>query len=238
MLLLDYRINKTIEEYFIRRNLKYIKTINNKNLYDEISGHPDIVACNIGETTVLEKKTYDCLSDKLKEYNIVRGSATLKGKYPFDIAYNVVATDKYLIGNLNFVDEVVIRLAKRKNLKFINVKQGYTRCSTLVVNNDIFITSDTNIYNELMRNNIRVYYIKADDITLSKRYTGFLGGAGFCYKHKLHFFGNIEKNNFFEELKTILDINCIEYKTLFDGKLTDYGSAIEIYGKSNEKIFP
>ena len=32
MLLVDYRINKAVEEYFIRRNLKYIKTINNKNL--------------------------------------------------------------------------------------------------------------------------------------------------------------------------------------------------------------
>ena len=117
----------------------------------------------------MEMKTYDILFEKLKYYNIVRGSAKLREKYPFDIAYNVIATDKYLIGKLNYVDESIIKIAKSKKLKFINVKQGYTRCSTIVIENDIFISSDIGIYNELKKNNIHVYYVKADDIILSDR---------------------------------------------------------------------
>jgi len=228
MFLLDYRINNDIEEYFKKRNWNYIKTIDNKDLYKEISGHPDIVACTIGDTTVLEMKTYDILAEKLKYYNIVRGSAKLSAKYPFDIAYNVIATDKYLIGNLNYVDEVIIKIAKSKKLIFINVKQGYTRCSTIVIENDIFISSDIGIYNELKKNNIHVYYVKADDIILSDRYTGFLGGTCFYYNNEVIFFGNISKNNFYRKIKTILDSNKIKFTNVSDTKLIDYGSAIEL----------
>ena len=237
MFLLDYRINKYVEEYFKKRNWNFIKTINNKSLYEEISGHPDIVACTIGDITVLEMNTYDFLAEKLKGYNIVRGKASLSSKYPFDIAYNVIVTDKYLIGNLNFVDDVVIKIAKSRNLELINVKQGYARCSTVVIKNDIFITSDIGIYKELIKNDIHIYYVQADDIVLSQRYSGFLGGACFYFNDELIFFGNIVKNNFYKKIKSILEIENIKYVNIFDDKLIDYGSVIEISKKSNENFY-
>ncbi|EJP22366.1 hypothetical protein HMPREF1142_1351 [Peptostreptococcaceae bacterium AS15] len=228
MFLVDYRINKDVEEYFKKKNWDYIKTIENKDLYEEISGHPDIVACKIGNVTVLEMKTYNFLAEKIKDQNIVRGKATLRSKYPFDIAYNVIVTDKYLIGNLKFVDDIIIKIARSQNLELINVKQGYARCSTIVVKNDIFITSDIGIYRELIKNDIHIYYVKADDIVLSQRYSGFLGGACFYFNDELIFFGNISENHFYKRIKTILEANNINYVNLFEGKLTDYGSAIEL----------
>ncbi|MBF1051743.1 MAG: hypothetical protein HXL16_06005, partial [Peptostreptococcaceae bacterium] len=57
--LVDYRINKDVKNYLENNKIRYIKTIKNENLYEEINGHPDIVACNICGYTVIEEQTYN-----------------------------------------------------------------------------------------------------------------------------------------------------------------------------------
>lgn len=227
--LVDYRINKEIENYFKNNNINYIKTKKHTDLYEEIDGHPDIIACDLGDITVIEPKTYEKLESSLKNYNVLKGKTYLDEKYPKDIAYNVVFTNKYLIGNLEYTDDIIKEYAKDRNLEFINVKQGYTRCSTIPLSNDVFITSDKNIYHTLKSKNIYVYYLDIENIMLSNRYNGFLGGSCGVYDDEIIFFGSILKSNVYDNFDKIAKKHNIKYTNIFDSNLIDFGSMIGLY---------
>lgn len=224
--LVDYRINKYIKNYLENNKIRYIKTIKNENLYEEINGHPDIVACNICGYTVMEEQTYNKIN--IVNENIIIGKNKLTAKYPYDIAYNVISTNRYLIGKIDFVDENIKKIAKQNNLEFINVNQGYTKCSTISLPNDVFITSDKNIHDTLISKNLKSYYVYMNDIYLSERYNGFLGGCCSFIDDILVFFGSIEKAESSRYLKSILKENNINYININCDKLIDYGSMIKI----------
>lgn len=227
--LVDYRIDKNIESSLIKNEINYIKTLKHENLYSEIDGHADIIACNIGDITVIEPHTYNLMYDKLKTYNIQKGKSVINSKYPYDIAYNFVITDNYVIGNIDYIDESIKDIALKKNLKFIKINQGYARCSIIPLAGDIFITSDIGIYKSLKSQNLKVYHIEIDDIFLSDRYNGFLGGACGIVDNEIIFFGNIKMHKAYESFVKIAKEQSISYKNLYDCHLRDYGSMIPLY---------
>jgi len=226
--LVDFRIDEEIENELKKNDIEYIKTLKNENLYEEISGHPDIAACNLGDVTVIEPDTYNLLYEQIKDFNIIKGETILRSKYPYDIAYNFIVTEKYIIGKLNYMDKVVRKLAEKKGLEFINVKQGYARCSTISLPEDRFITSDSNIYETLISKNLKCYLIECQDIYLSERYNGFLGGSCLIYDDEIMFFGNIDSIGNGDILKKILKENHIKYYDINNLKLKDYGSMIKL----------
>ena len=226
--LVDFRIDEEIENELKKNDIEYIKTLKNENLYYEICGHPDIAACNLGDVTVIEPDTYNLLYEKIKNFNVIKGETILRSKYPYDIAYNFVVTGKYIIGKLNYMDNVVKKLAEKKGLEFINVKQGYARCSTISLPKDRFITSDSNIYETLISKNLKCYLIECQDIYLSERYNGFLGGSCLIYDDEIMFFGNIDSIGNGDILKKILKENHIKYYDINNLKLKDYGSMIKL----------
>lgn len=226
--LVDFRIDEEIENELKKNDIEYIKTLKNENLYYEICGHPDIAACNLGDVTVIEPDTYNLMYEKIKDFKIIKGETILRGKYPYDIAYNFVVTGKYIIGKLNYMDNVVRKLAEEKGLEFINVKQGYARCSTISLPKDRFITSDSNIYETLISKNLKCYLIECQDIYLSERYNGFLGGSCLIYDNEIMFFGDINSISTGDILKKILKENHIKYYDINNLKLKDYGSMIKL----------
>ncbi|MGP1569165.1 MAG: DUF6873 family GME fold protein [Peptoanaerobacter stomatis] len=226
--LVDFRIDEEIENELKKNDIEYIKTLKNENLYEEISGHPDISACNLGDVTVVDPDTYNLLYEQIKDFNIIKGETILRSKYPYDIAYNFIVTEKYIIGKLNYMDKVVRKLAEKKGLEFINVKQGYARCSTISLPKDRFITSDSNIYETLISKNLKCYLIECQDIYLSERYNGFLGGSCLIYDDEIMFFGNIDSIGNGDILKKILKENHIKYYDINNLKLKDYGSMIKL----------
>ena len=230
MYLVDYKIDYRFENYLKNNKIDYLKTFKYERLYEEINGHPDIIACHIGNTTIIEPIIYDKIKDILYGYDIIKGKTKLSSNYPNNIAYNVVITNNSLIGKLDNIDENILKIAKQKNLELINVNQGYARCSTVTIN-EIIITSDISIYNILKQKDEKVYYIPIRDIFLSERYYGFIGGASAVIDNKLIFFGNIEKSICFKEIKEILDRHKIEYDIAFDDRLCDYGSMITLNKK-------
>ena len=226
--LVDFRIDEEIENELKKNDIEYIKTLKNENLYYEICGHPDIAACDLGDVTVIEPATYNLLYEQIKDFNIIKGETILRSKYPYDIAYNFIVTEKYIIGKLNYMDKVVRKLAEKKGLEFINVKQGYARCSTISLPEDRFITSDSNIYETLISKNLKCYLIECQDIYLSERYNGFLGGSCLIYDDEIMFFGNIDSIGNGDILKKILKENHIKYYDINNLKLKDYGSMIKL----------
>ena len=56
-----------------------------------------------------------------------------------------------LYGRLDATDKAVLDYCTKNQIELIDVKQGYTRCSTLVVNDNAVITADKSIQNPFLR---------------------------------------------------------------------------------------
>jgi len=66
---------------------------------------------------------------------------------------------------------------EKEGLEFINVKQGYTKCSIAVVDRKAVITSDYPIYKKLIELGVDVLLIEPGYIRLDGYPYGFVGGT-------------------------------------------------------------
>lgn len=155
---------------FLQSNGFQLKSLDVPVVYPEISTHADILLCQLG----LWEKAQIFHGDPEK----------LTRNYPGNIRYNAVCTGKYFIHNLQYTDPDLLAAAEAKAaadstiLTKIHVKQGYTRCSLLPVDDRSFITSDAGIAKTLAVHDTDVLLIHPGHIYLPGFEYGFIGGTG------------------------------------------------------------
>ena len=210
-IIVDEKIRGVEEDFLKSLGHKIIKLNRNVNVYDQISSHPDIHMCKIGNILVIEPTIYDKYIDfftKHKESNInlVKGSRILSKEYPNDISYNLFVSEKQKVAIHNFkhTDEEVINILKTQKYNCINVKQGYTNCSIAKVDDTSYITSDSGIYEILKKEkSISLIYIPSEKIDIKlingdnkfSKMNGFIGGASAILNNTYILFGDIEYIN-------------------------------------------
>ena len=149
--------------------------------------------------------------------------------YPENILLNCLYHNNKLYGKLSATDSSVREYCRENNIETVNVNQGYTRCSTLVVNDKAVITADKSIEKGMKNNGVEVLLISAGKIVLEGFDYGFIGGASFSDNNTIYFFGDITKHPDYNKIKeftskhnSIIEILC---KTQ---PLTDIGGAVLI----------
>src|SRR5690606_17541261 len=105
------------------------------------------------------------------------GGKTLSRNYPEDIAYNVARIGRYAVHNLQHTDQVLKYYLEEADIEFIHVNQGYSKCSTAVLNEHMALTSDISIHEKLTSYNITCLYINPEVIILNGYNHGFIGGC-------------------------------------------------------------
>lgn len=222
----DYRISTEEFESLTNLNCKIIKCEPSSALYDAICGHPDILLHFINKNTVIiHKDTSTNFEALLKNLNltVLRSEKTLEEKYPEDIILNGVNTTDFFMHTLANTDPLLLEKVHGKIL--INVKQGYTKCSTVVLNHKAFITSDKSIYTALTAKDYDVLLIEPGHIELPGLNYGFIGGTcGMSDPHTLVFYGSLEYHPHKENILTFLKKHNITPIYLFNGPLIDRGS--------------
>lgn len=196
-----------------------------------INSHPDMSFCPLYNGDVVVSKTgYDYYKKILPEcLNLIKGENDLKKEYPFDIAYNVVIIDGKLYGNLKYTDKAIIKYCQNKNIELVNVKQGYTKCSTLIVNEKSVITSDKKLNDIYMLNGLDSLFVSSDEIFINNFDHGFIGGCGGkISKDTVGFFGDITKHKDYLKINDFLTKRNIRHKMIISGPLFDYGSLIPL----------
>jgi len=125
--------------------------------------------------------------------------------------------------NINYTDKVLLKEVNNKNL--ITVKQGYTKCSTVVLSDKAFITSDITISNALSTLGCEVLLLPPGDITLPGLDYGFIGGTcGMLDFNTIVFYGNLDRYPHGATIKTFLEKHNITPIYLDDTPLIDRGS--------------
>ena len=159
---------------------------------------------------------------KENRYNVIFIDKIQPG-YKTESFLNFIINDKYIIRN----EKTALKLEDTGNRKLINVRQGYTSCSTLCVTDDAYITDDDNIYNTLISNKIDCLLISKGNIDLPGYDYGFIGGASVKLNEtEILFFGDFENKT--EKNNVIKFLEKYNIKALFieNKKLTDIGSAL------------
>lgn len=230
-LIIDYRTNNFEIDNLLRHNCNIIKCPKHPILYSSIDGHPDIQIFIKDDSIILQNQANEefirILSENAPKKKIILSKKTLEKNYPNNIFLNCLCLNEYFIHFLKYTDPKIIKAVSDKIL--INVKQGYTKCSTAVVSNSAIITSDKSIYNALINTQIDVLLIPPGDILLPGLEYGFIGGAcGLISEGKLAFFGNLKYYKYGDEVLKFLCKHNVEPIYLRDDVLIDRGSILSL----------
>ncbi len=193
-----------------------------------VSTHADMLLCVIDNTVFCYKEYYleniDLFNTIEQEgYNIIKVEKECSKKYPNDIALNALVIDKKLFCNEKYTANEIIEYAKNNDYKIINVNQGYSACSTLVVDKAYAITADAGMKIALEKENINLLFISGEGIKLPGYNCGFIGGSGIVIDDKAYFFGNIKKHHDFEKMKKIFDNKKIGIFEIIPNDVCDFG---------------
>ncbi len=149
--------------------------------------------------------------------------------YPENILLNCLLAGDSLYGLLDYIDDSVKRFCLENNIKLVNVRQGYTRCSALKISENAVITADKSIRNALAENGVDVLLTEPGHIELKGFDYGFIGGAGFCDRGRVFFFGNVKSHPDYEKIKQFCEDYNSKIEILCDYMpLTDIGGAVLI----------
>ncbi len=200
-----------------------------QNLYDAISSHPDIQVFQLNKNhLIVQNQLDDHLLKKLKSLGkkISFSTNSLSNKYPHDIILNCFILGELFIHNIKYSDSKIVELLP-ENTRKIHVNQGYSKCSTAIVNDKAVITSDPSIAKALSIEKVDVLYLPPGDIILEGMNYGFIGGScGLLDSKNIAFFGNLDKYIYGREVKAFLKKHKLSWHSLSNGKLIDRGSIL------------
>jgi hypothetical protein len=228
--LVDYRITETEEINLYKLGYHSIKVPPSKVLYEAVSGHPDMLLHKLTSEEILVHKSMpkNFINTLISfNYKVMTTHKGLCDSYPNDILLNAVNLDTLFMHNLKYTDPVLLKAVRGK--KQINVKQGYTKCSTAIINNKAVITSDICISKALNHEGVDVLLLPPKDILLKGLDYGFIGGScGLLDGGTLAFYGNLQKYKYGNEVLNFLLKHDVKPVYLSDENLIDRGTIISI----------
>ena len=231
-IIVDGRVSREIYDNLRTLNLRVIKTIKCSKVQEAISYHPDIVIHPINHNTyITSPDMFNYYSEIFKkdDVKLIKGDTCLGYNYPEDIPYNVGRVGNYAVHNLKYTDEKLKYYLEKEGIEFIDVKQGYSKCSLGVIGNNQAITSDDTIYKKLSQRGVKVLLIEEGDIELTGFNYGFIGGSmGNIDEDRVLFAGSLVGNKNEDRIRKYIGQENKEIVELSTNKLVDLGSLIGV----------
>ena len=203
-----------------------------KILPKAVCSHADMLICHLGHEIILSKEVF--FDGKSKDqlhslgFKVFEASKKTKKDYPGDINLNVLYTGNVLCHNLNYTDPKITEILKERDIKNVNVKQGYTKCSVAVISHNALITDDARIYAAL-NEHFDVLLIEKGDITLENYNYGFIGGCcGLIDRDKIAFTGRYDKLKNKKQIDLFLEKHNVTPVFLTSCDIFDIGSMIPL----------
>ena len=197
----------------------------NRTVDPRLSSHADLVLLHLGGNRVL---TY---LDRLPDIGLDAVKVTGQGReYPADARLCACVVGRFCIHNFRISEAGVAGFER------VDVRQGYAKCCTCVVDAHSVITSDAGIARAAARHGLDVLRIRPGYVDLPGFDTGFIGGAAFkSAPDVLAFTGRLDHHPDWPEIEHFLRGRGVEPLFLTDMPAFDIGSAVpltEAAGKS------
>ncbi|MBQ4117194.1 MAG: hypothetical protein IJD37_07435 [Clostridia bacterium] len=220
-------ISAKCEESLEKMGYSVIKLPKFDRLQEGVASHADMLIFSYGGTIITHAEYYkkNRTVFDLAGISVKTTDEPVSKEYPEDILFNAVLTkDRILFSKENSTSVLIKALAEKR----INVRQGYTACSTCRVDDNSFITTDAGLYRAYTDNGINALLVDKSDIFLPKYDCGFIGGCSVVLEDSVCFFGNIEEHRDYELIKKFIQECGKRIVSLSDEKLTDIGGAVVV----------
>ena len=162
-----------------------------------IASHPDILLLPLGHRLFVNRKYYEEAQDTIDcivthtSLSLILTDDPISSQYPHDVAFNLIAPGQFILGRLDAISGAVADLAEAENMLLVNTKQGYAKCSTVVLGNRALITADPSVEKAARKLSLDVLFISSGYVELEGYDTGFIGGASGVFGNTVYFCGNI-----------------------------------------------
>lgn len=210
--------------------IKIIPTIPSKNLQPNLANHPDMVLNPLGDgSVVVAPSVWEYYNRELGKCGIkvIKGNVEPSAKYPDDIPYNVAYLGNTIIHKLSHTDRVILESAEGLKKLKLNTKQGYSKCSLAIVNNESAITSDKGMANLLQSNGFDILFVEQGYIELPGMQYGFIGGAtGLLSPNEMAITGSIDRHPDKARIEEFIAQKGIRLVYLSDKPAVDIGTII------------
>ena len=230
MIIVDSKMRNIEKEKLKSLGYELYEISPNPNLYFEISSHVDIHCAKINNSIIADKT--------LKFENIIYGNSILKNTYPFDIPYNICIVGNSAIHNFKYTDSKILEILEKEKFIKINIKQGYSKCSIAVIDENSVIVTDKTIANILKEHNLNVLLIpenitqnihlyKNSNLEYSNMH-GFIGGCISRIDNYIFVSGDLKKIDPNDEIKNFIISKNLKIINFPELDIIDYGGILKL----------
>ena len=147
------------------------------------------------------------------------------GAYPDDVLLNAFYAAGAWFGREASLCPELKEYCRTNNIPIINVRQGYAKCSTLIMEKGA-VTADRGIAAALEGVGREVLLISPGGIELVGCDYGFIGGASIYWGKKAYFFGEIKSHPDGDAIIEYCEKLGVEAVSLCKGPLKDVGGGV------------
>lgn len=225
--------DKEILNYTKSFGIDIIESVSNDAVDCRIADHTDLSVFHLGQREILidytQRSIFRALTELGMNVTVCGEESEQIRKYPEDCSLNCVILGDRLFGKKISIEQKILDFAENHNFKIVDVNQGYTKCSALIINENAFITDDESIYKKGITEGFDCIKISKGSVKLSGFDYGFIGGCGgLIDKNRLIFFGDITDHSDYDMIKNFLNKHSCRFEYLKDYPLTDIGGFVPI----------
>ncbi len=185
----------------------------------EVASHPDMIL-TVFDGRLFCHESYTshmlCQIAELCGLDVVYCRGKRSGKYPEDVAFNVLSVGDKLLGRSDSV------AGELREFDIINTRQGYAGCTSLFAAGHV-ISADPSILSSAKSAGIPTVRISGEGIQLAGYSTGFIGGACGAYGDKIYICGDPDTSPAGRDLQRACHELGLRLISLCDGPVTDVG---------------
>ena len=199
-----------------------------------LSGHADLSVLHLGGNRLLLAPYLkrSSFSQQLEDrgFDIRFADIEQSALYPNDAQMNVCILGNKVIYNPQTGSDAIVKYLTIGNGAIqVSSRQGYSRCSVCVVNDNAIITADEGICRSAKAHGIDVLKIMPGYIDLPGFDYGFVGGASFKISDtKLAFTGGLDRHPDAEQIIEFTSLHNVDIVYITDKPAFDIGGAIPI----------
>lgn len=231
--LIGANANEFIKSGLAQNRFCVISLPADKRLAPQVESHADMLISVLDDTVFCNeeyykshKETFEMLTEY--GYQIDTSEFTVSDRYPCDVALNQAIIGKKIIGRNESCAESILKYAEQHGYEYHSTRQGYAKCSTLILGEKALVSADPSILSIADRLGIDSLKIEnsASDVTLDGYDYGFIGGASAVYEDKVIFFGDITRHSQGKEITDLCQRHGFSVISLGNERLCDVGGAI------------
>lgn len=220
-----------IKQALERRDITVVEVEPHPHLAGPVCSHADMLLHPLEGGRALIAKRSGTLAVDLRVHGFVvlETEQRLTAAYPGDVALNCFALGNKLYGKVESIDRNLLNIYQMGGVEVVPVSQGYTKCSTCIVDKGSIITADKSIASAANGNGIEVLLISEGHIALPGYNYGFIGGcSGLLDERMLAFTGDILRHPDGAQILYFCAQRGVDIVCLQEGVLCDVGGIVPL----------